>query len=45
MLLIYGVTKILKVGGLMSYNTTFKESTKVYKIFGPGNQYVTVVSS
>jgi histidinol dehydrogenase len=40
-----GVTKILKVGGIqaiagMTLGT--KSIPKVYKIFGPGNQYVTV---
>lgn len=40
-----GVTKILKVGGIqaiaaMTFGT--ETITKVYKIFGPGNQYVTV---
>ncbi len=40
-----GVTKILKVGGIqaiagMTLGT--KQIPKVYKIFGPGNQYVTV---
>lgn len=40
-----GVTKILKVGGIqaiagMTFGT--KSIPKVYKIFGPGNQYVTV---
>ncbi|MEO0570321.1 MAG: histidinol dehydrogenase [Bacteroidota bacterium] len=40
-----GVTKIFKVGGIqaiagMTYGT--KMIPKVYKIFGPGNQYVTV---
>lgn len=40
-----GVTKILKVGGIqaiagMTFGT--KSVPKVYKIFGPGNQYVTV---
>lgn len=40
-----GVTKILKVGGIqaiagMTFGTVF--IPKVYKIFGPGNQYVTV---
>lgn len=39
-----GVTKVLKVGGAqaiaaMAYGT--ESVTKVYKIFGPGNQYVT----
>ncbi len=40
-----GITKILKVGGIqaiagMTFGT--KSIPKVYKIFGPGNQYVTV---
>ena len=40
-----GVTKILKVGGIqaiagMTYGT--ESIPKVYKIFGPGNQFVTV---
>ncbi len=40
-----GVTKILKVGGIqaiagMTFGTT--SIPKVYKIFGPGNQFVTV---
>ncbi len=40
-----GVTKILKVGGIqaiagMTFGT--KSISQVYKIFGPGNQYVTV---
>ncbi|AWG22455.1 histidinol dehydrogenase [Flavobacterium faecale] len=40
-----GVTKIIKVGGIqaiagMTFGT--KVIPKVYKIFGPGNQYVTV---
>ena len=40
-----GVTKICKVGGIqaiagMTFGTT--EIPKVYKIFGPGNQFVTV---
>ena len=40
-----GVSKILKVGGIqaiagMTFGTT--SIPKVYKIFGPGNQYVTV---
>ncbi|WP_366183415.1 histidinol dehydrogenase [Flavobacterium ovatum] len=40
-----GVTKIIKVGGIqaiagMTFGT--KAIPKVYKIFGPGNQYVTV---
>jgi histidinol dehydrogenase len=40
-----GVTKIIKVGGIqaiagMTFGT--KSIPKVYKIFGPGNQYVTV---
>ena len=40
-----GVTKILKVGGIQSIaGMTFGTETipKVYKIFGPGNQFVTV---
>ncbi|MDV7187509.1 histidinol dehydrogenase [Lutibacter sp. TH_r2] len=40
-----GVTKILKVGGIQAIAAlTFGTETvpKVYKIFGPGNQYVTV---
>jgi histidinol dehydrogenase len=40
-----GITKILKVGGIQSIaGLTFGTETipKVYKIFGPGNQYVTV---
>ncbi|GAA4808386.1 histidinol dehydrogenase [Litoribaculum gwangyangense] len=40
-----GVTKILKVGGIQAIaGLTFGTETipKVYKIFGPGNQYVTV---
>ncbi|OCB76084.1 histidinol dehydrogenase [Flavobacterium crassostreae] len=40
-----GVTKILKVGGIQAIaGMTFGTQTipKVYKIFGPGNQYVTV---
>lgn len=40
-----GVTKILKVGGIQAVaGLTFGTETipKVYKIFGPGNQYVTV---
>lgn len=40
-----GVTKILKVGGIQAIaGMTFGTETipKVYKIFGPGNQYVTV---
>ena len=40
-----GVTKILKVGGIQAIaGMTFGTATipKVYKIFGPGNQYVTV---
>lgn len=40
-----GVTKIFKVGGIQAIAAmTFGTSTipKVYKIFGPGNQYVTV---
>jgi len=41
---IAGITKIFRVGGVqaiaaMSYGT--KSIPKVYKIFGPGNQYVT----
>jgi len=39
-----GVTKILKVGGIQAIaGLTFGTETipKVYKIFGPGNQYVT----
>jgi histidinol dehydrogenase len=41
---IAGITKIFRVGGVqaiaaMSYGTT--SIPKVYKIFGPGNQYVT----
>ena len=42
---ICGVTKILKVGGIQAIaGMTFGTTTipKVYKIFGPGNQYVTV---
>lgn len=40
-----GVTKIIKVGGIqaiagLTFGTT--NIPKVYKIFGPGNQYVTV---
>ncbi len=40
-----GITKILKVGGIqaiaaMTFGT--KSIQQVYKIFGPGNQYVTV---
>jgi histidinol dehydrogenase len=40
-----GITKILKVGGIqaiagMTFGT--KSIPQVYKIFGPGNQYVTV---
>ena len=39
-----GITKIFKVGGVqaigaMAYGTA--SIPKVYKIFGPGNQYVT----
>ncbi len=40
-----GVTKIIKVGGIQAIaGLTFGTTTipKVYKIFGPGNQYVTV---
>jgi histidinol dehydrogenase len=40
-----GVTKILKVGGIQAIaGMTFGTESipKVYKIFGPGNQYVTV---
>jgi histidinol dehydrogenase len=40
-----GVTKILKVGGIQAIaGMTFGTETipKVYKIFGPGNQFVTV---
>ncbi len=40
-----GVTKILKVGGIQAIaGMTLGTTTipKVYKIFGPGNQYVTV---
>jgi histidinol dehydrogenase len=40
-----GITKILKVGGIQAIaGMTFGTKTipKVYKIFGPGNQYVTV---
>ncbi|NRT14736.1 histidinol dehydrogenase [Flavobacterium sp. 28A] len=40
-----GVTKILKVGGIQAIAAmTFGTETipKVYKIFGPGNQFVTV---
>ncbi|CAM4091723.1 histidinol dehydrogenase [Flavobacterium weaverense] len=40
-----GVTKVLKVGGIQAIaGLTFGTETipKVYKIFGPGNQYVTV---
>lgn len=40
-----GVTKIFKVGGIQAIAAmTFGTQTipKVYKIFGPGNQYVTV---
>jgi histidinol dehydrogenase len=39
------VTKILKVGGIQAIaGLTFGTETipKVYKIFGPGNQFVTV---
>ena len=40
-----GITKILKVGGIQAIaGMTFGTETipQVYKIFGPGNQYVTV---
>ena len=40
-----GITKILKVGGIQAIaGMTFGTETipKVYKIFGPGNQFVTV---
>ncbi|WP_457617804.1 histidinol dehydrogenase [Lutibacter sp.] len=40
-----GITKIIKVGGIQAIaSLTFGTETipKVYKIFGPGNQYVTV---
>ena len=40
-----GITKILKVGGIQAIaGMTFGTKTipQVYKIFGPGNQYVTV---
>jgi len=40
-----GITKILKVGGIQAIaGLTFGTETipQVYKIFGPGNQYVTV---
>ena len=40
-----GVTKIIKVGGIQAIaGLTFgtKEIPQVYKIFGPGNQFVTV---
>lgn len=40
-----GVTKIIKVGGIQAIaGMTFGTATipKVYKIFGPGNQFVTV---
>ncbi|WP_298879975.1 histidinol dehydrogenase [uncultured Polaribacter sp.] len=40
-----GVTKIIKVGGIQAIaGFTFSTETipQVYKIFGPGNQYVTV---
>lgn len=40
-----GVTKIFKLGGIQAIGAmTFgtKTVSKVYKIFGPGNQYVTV---
>jgi histidinol dehydrogenase len=42
-----GVTKILKVGGIQAIaGMTLTESIpKVYKIFGPGNQFVTVAIS
>ncbi len=42
---ICGVTKILKIGGIQAIAAmTFGTETipKMYKIFGPGNQYVTV---
>lgn len=42
---ICGVTKIIKVGGIQAIaGMTFGTETipKVYKIFGPGNQFVTV---
>jgi len=42
-----GVTKILKVGGIQAIaGMTFGTQSipKVYKIFGPGNQFVTVAS-
>lgn len=40
-----GVTKIIKVGGIQAiaaYTFGTETISKVYKIFGPGNQYVTV---
>ncbi|MGK0326452.1 MAG: histidinol dehydrogenase [Polaribacter sp.] len=40
-----GVTKIIKVGGIQaiaSYTFGTETVPKVYKIFGPGNQFVTV---
>ncbi len=40
-----GITKVFKVGGIQAIAAlTFgtKSISKVYKIFGPGNQYVTV---
>ena len=40
-----GVTKIIKVGGIQAiaaYTFGTENIPKVYKIFGPGNQYVTV---
>ncbi|AUC84204.1 histidinol dehydrogenase [Polaribacter sp. ALD11] len=40
-----GVTKIIKVGGIQaiaSYTFGTETIPKVYKIFGPGNQFVTV---
>ncbi len=40
-----GITKIVKVGGIQAIaGLTFGTETipKVYKIFGPGNQYVTI---
>lgn len=40
-----GVTKIIKVGGIQAiagYTFGTESIPKVYKIFGPGNQYVTV---
>ena len=42
---LYGVTNIFKVGGIQAISgLTFGTETipKVYKIFGPGNQFVTV---